>query len=81
MLLQGGIRVNGWVSGGALAEVHRGTRSHGLHAVWDWYAPLQSHLLMCIQTEEYAESVCQSLSVNALLCIYNTYFAAGWSIT
>ena len=35
---EGGIRVNGWVSGGALASVHRGTRSQGLHAVWDWYA-------------------------------------------
>ena len=32
----GGIRVNGWVSGGALAAVHHGTRSQGLHAVWDW---------------------------------------------
>lgn len=34
---EGGIRVNGWVSGGALASIHRGTRDEGLHEVWDWY--------------------------------------------
>jgi hypothetical protein len=33
---EGGIRVNGWVSGGALAASLRGTKCSGLVAVWDW---------------------------------------------
>jgi len=35
---EGGIRVNAFVSGGALPSHARGTKSDGLSAVWDWYA-------------------------------------------
>ena len=64
--------MNGWVSGGALAEVHRGTRSHGLHAVWDWYAPLQCpsinvHPDRRVHRVCLSESVCKRSSVHSLM--------------
>ena len=33
---------NSWVSGGALATKHRGTRSSGLTCPWDWLATFAS---------------------------------------
>ena len=33
---EGGIRVNGWVSGGFLPEKVRGTKYEGLACGWDW---------------------------------------------
>ena len=35
---EGGIRVSAFVSGGHVPLVRRGTRYHGLVALWDWYA-------------------------------------------
>jgi arylsulfatase I/J len=35
---QGGVRVNAFLSGGALPSAVRGTVSNELFAVWDWYA-------------------------------------------
>jgi hypothetical protein len=35
---EGGIRVNAWVSGGAVPAKQRGTKLTGLVAIWDWYA-------------------------------------------
>ena len=37
---EGGIRVNGFVSGGYLPPKVRGTKSEALMTVWDWYATL-----------------------------------------
>lgn len=34
---QGGIRVNAFVSGGAVPASQRGTKAAGLAALWDWY--------------------------------------------
>ncbi len=34
---EGGIRVNGWVSGGALPEAMRGTQNAALTTPWDWW--------------------------------------------
>ena len=36
---QGGIRVNGFASGGAIPPPMRGAKLPGLFAVWDWRAP------------------------------------------
>ena len=41
---QGGVRVNAFLSGGALPQAVRGTVSDELITVWDWYATL---LRMC----------------------------------
>ena len=35
---EGGIRGNGFVSGGFLPEARRGTKYEGLVTAWDWYA-------------------------------------------
>jgi hypothetical protein len=35
---EGGVRVNAWVSGGALPEAVRGTKKEGLTTIWDWWA-------------------------------------------
>lgn len=37
---EGGIRVNSFVTGGALPEKVRGTKQEGLMAAWDWYATI-----------------------------------------
>jgi hypothetical protein len=37
--MQGGIRVNGFASGGAIPPPMRGAKLPGLFAVWDWRAP------------------------------------------
>jgi len=35
---EGGVRVNAWVSGGALPDAVRGTKKEGLSTIWDWWA-------------------------------------------
>ena len=35
---EGGIRVNGWVSGGALPDAVRSTKKSGLATPWDWWS-------------------------------------------
>lgn len=35
---EGGIRVNAWVSGGALPKKMRGQKLEGLTTIWDWWA-------------------------------------------
>lgn len=35
---EGGVRVNGWVSGGLVPDAMRGSTLEGLSAVWDWMA-------------------------------------------
>jgi len=37
---EGGVRVNAFLSGGAIQPSMRGTRLDGLVALWDWYATL-----------------------------------------
>ena len=37
MIRAGGIRVNAWVSGGAVPAEQRGKKLSGLMAIWDWY--------------------------------------------
>jgi hypothetical protein len=37
-VVAGGIRVNAWVSGGAVPAAQRGKKRTGLVAIWDWYA-------------------------------------------
>lgn len=41
---EGGIRVNGWVSGGVLPASRRGQREDGMVAGWDWYATYAGNL-------------------------------------
>ena len=38
----GGIRVNGFVSGGFLPEAQKGTQYEGIVTIWDWYATLSA---------------------------------------
>ena len=39
---EGGIRVNGFVSGGFIPQARRGSKYEGLTTGWDWYATFSS---------------------------------------